>query len=263
MADANTYEPGPSFVENDRPEERLTEMPAWLQTFAAQEDTRDDDQSAETADDDMTTVEPEESTVPDALPADDGSAMQLPDWLTDDAGDAPEIVPELPDEPLVSFDDPDDFISASSFIDEDDLPDWLKAFSEESSVASPGPAVAPFNATRQAPSTGAVAIRVPPVENIWLPAYERKALGPGGTLFAMLASNANGSISHEDPVDSGDPAAPRDGTERSHGVMARRATPDVEGESVEAAPQRNSMRLLLLTLLIVALVILISFLFFS
>jgi hypothetical protein len=35
MADEHEFEPGPSFVENERPDERLTEMPAWLQTFAA------------------------------------------------------------------------------------------------------------------------------------------------------------------------------------------------------------------------------------
>lgn len=263
MAHPDSYDPGPSFVDDDRPTDRLTDMPAWLQTFAALETTRDEND--EIANDEVATAPVHEEQHDAVLPSDD---VVLPDWLQD-SGDmhltepAGEEHTSSAPEFLASFEDDVEGADTASFISEDDLPDWLRAFSEESSVPPPVTHDAPnLNVTRAAPKTeSAVAVRVPPVENIWLSSVERQALGPGGTLFALLASNANGALTH----------APAGASAEASGATSSVATsqqPDTRGRSangseVEPARQSNSMRLLLLTLLIVLVVVLISFWQFS
>ena len=79
MANAETFDPGPSFVENDQPVERLAEMPAWLQTFATQESTRDEDNEPGVDADEQPAME--QHTEPVDSQSDD---VVLPDWLRDD-----------------------------------------------------------------------------------------------------------------------------------------------------------------------------------
>lgn len=265
MADGGTFQPGQSFVEDDRPAERLSDMPAWLQTFAAQESTRDEHDPAEDIDVSLAEPETRDESAPGAA-----SDSILPDWLQDKRGDVAgdqdaDSEPASMMDFLSSFDDPED-PDTQSFLSEDDLPDWLRAFSDESSAPGPArPDVTRLPAARTVPQPGAAIVRVPPVENVWLSAYERQALGPGGTLFALLASNGNGALTHTQTAD-GDTAtearsAPRGDHERS--AMSRRAEGTVVAPQTEAAKQPNSLRWLLLTLLIVALVVAISLWQFS
>lgn len=262
MAEDNVYEPGPSFVENDVPSERLTDMPAWLQAFAAQELERAEQAQAEAASEPDEVAEFSEPTSQSA-----GDTM-LPDWLRDDSVGGADASTSF-DSGFGGF---EDFTGTSvtttdSFISEDDLPDWLRAFSDEAASA-PVARTSPAE-TMPAPrsvSTPAAIVRVPPVENVWLSTYERQALGPGPSLFALLASNTNGSTVYEaptaqqnEPVRSAAPASPE--PERSAGPAA---TPQsAEDAAPEVAPERNSTRLLLLTLLVVAALVLVSLLYFS
>lgn len=269
MANVESFEPGPSFVEDDRPAERLTDMPAWLQTFAAQETTRDE-AAAEPGEPEQTTGEAHADV---AAHNDESGDISLPDWLQD-SGAADDDSPLVPEEQhamhdfLTSFDDPGEH-EASSFISEDDLPDWLRAFSDDSSPSAPSASMSretsspgsPVSVVR--PSTAPV--RVPPVENVWLSANERQALGPGGTLFALLASNANGALTHATASAGGGTTG--EGTSGSgggaRGALSRSGSSSGPHGEGEAAAQANSMRLLLLTLLVVALVIAVSFWQFS
>lgn len=278
MANPNLYEPGPSFVPDDVPTTRLAEMPAWLQTFAAQEMPEYEDNLQEETPE-MAAVEnapamtaaeevPEPSAEPAApdLTSDD---IVLPDWLQD-SGPGVDLLP-----PLVEDDEPEDLsmdaVAASpflsgidepvstnpdTFISEDDLPDWLRAFSEEA-------APEPEHQAAADPVTGgvltqAVEVRVPPVENIWLSDTERRALGPGGTLFALLAANKETDGADEEMSDTaatGEPAKPA--------TTESRATEAPAGkQEQDAAAAKRSRQLLLLTLAIVVLIILVSFIAF-
>ena len=260
MAEGKTYEPGPSFVDDDQPDERLIEMPAWLQSFAAQEGHAGEDLAAEeSAPSDLPETEPAHEQV-------DEPESSLPDWLRSDAAeevtdfDVPQDspAPELP----ASF--VDDTSNPDGFISEDDLPDWLRAFSDDSPVAAASaPPVASIASAHGATSEGAAVVRVPPVENIWLSANEKQSLGPGGTLFALLASN-NGSEATRDYDSPSSYSAPDGDAQRSNVVASKQsaATSNSESQNEEAAPS-SSMRLILLTLLIVLLVVAISFWQFS
>lgn len=267
MANAETFDPGPSFVENDRPVERLVEMPAWLQTFASQESTRDESDELEAGVDDQPAVaqpiEPQDSHSEDVV---------LPDWLKDDRSPDDSVENDQPEyesmgEFLASFDDPTDS-DTGSFISEDDLPDWLKAFSDESAAppvartTQVDPTVSSSSAGVAKPSTAPV--RVPPVENVWWSSSDRQALGAGGTLFALLASNANGTLTHASATTGGSSAGTGmpDSSAGARGAFSRSSARGDE-ESEEPAAQKNSTRLLLLTLVVVALVIVLSFMFFS
>lgn len=263
MDDANVHDPGPSFVPDDVPTARLAEMPAWLQTFAAQE-MPDLEEAVPDVEVDLELEEPEQLNAAVELPSDD---IVLPDWLQDDGPEVDVIEPLIDDIDIEDFsidavaaapylDGIDDPVSTNpdTFISEDDLPDWLRAFSEES-APEPGLAdVADVAAGVVAPE--AVQVRVPPVENIWLSDSDRRALGPGGTLFALLAANKDTDDAEEDlfqESESGVAAAPvaAKGTESPGGTSGQ-----------DDAAKRKSRQLLLLTLAIVVLVIMISYMAF-
>lgn len=267
MADSNTYDPGPSFVENDQPVERLTEMPAWLQSFAAQETTREEEDRYAHQDDagDLDAVAVDEEPVAVSTDA------VLPEWLKDQGASNDAQVAEAESSNVMAFlsgfDDPRN-PDVDGFISEDDLPDWLRAFSDETSgPPRSSPEITRLPAARSVPQTGGAVVRVPPVENVWLSALERQALGPGGTLFALLASNSNGAVTHSQAATaSADFQQETVATERGardQGAFSRRADVDAEGGDLVPAKQPNSMRLLLLTLFVVLLVIIVSFVLFS
>jgi hypothetical protein len=259
MADDTVFEPGPSFVENERPTAHLTEMPAWLQTFAASEDTADDTSNGSQEPAREPAAEPFASTLlvePDAT---------LPDWLRAEPSQPKPVgqVETLDD--FDSFEEPDQH-NAASFISEDDLPDWLRAFSQDTSEA---PAHTTMSSTRasthSSASTSTTLVRVPPTENVWLSTYERQALGPGRTLFALLASNggaatfveANGTNDAEGAgnVDSADTANTVD-RRTPAGAAQRSETAAAIGETEKP---RNSTQLLLLALLVVLLLLFVSY----
>lgn len=254
MADDSVFEPGPSFVEIERPSDRLTEMPAWLQTFAAGEDTAD-----ETSNEVQETV-PE----PDAQPAQLSPQVEpdatLPEWLRVDPGH-PEPVAQV--DTLGDFDTFQEPVEngASTFISEDDFPDWLRAFSNETPAA---PALRSPGSTRAAApnpaAAGSTMVRVPPVENVWLSGYERQALGPGRTLFALLASNSGTATFSEANV-ANEPSYSNDTTSarnREAPASVAHGSGSAVAEGAVGQP-RNSTRLLLLSLIVVLLLVFVSF----
>ena len=257
MANGNSYDPGPSFVDDDQPIDRLTEMPAWLQSFAAQE--------SNVSNEDQDVQEEEAESQPDEPVAFEDVSSDLPDWLRDEPVDATQDAKpfdKAPDDVFEVF--TDEQSNPDGFISEDDLPDWLRAFSDESGVSSAKtPDVSRIVATRPAVSAVATMVRVPPVENIWLTSIERNALGPGGALFALLAANgsSDSGVAHQSNSAHGTEPAQTSATRKES--VARDGQPQQaasvqESGTQQPAKQANSMRLILLTLLIVMLVIAIS-----
>lgn len=262
MANEDLHEPGPSFVPDDVPTERLAQMPAWLQTFAAQEmpDYEDVEPEVELPLDTFD-QEPEPFNAAVELPSDD---IILPDWLQDDGPAVDVVAPVMDDDEDILLDDvaATPFLNGigepvstdpDTFISEDDLPDWLRAFSEESAPESAQVAVPDVAA---ATVTEAVNVRVPPVESVWLSDTERRALGPGGTLFALLAANKD--------VDDSDDVYAMDSEPTGHAATPAARDADAPGGSPDQdeAAKRKSRQLLLLTLAIVVLVIMVSYMAF-
>jgi hypothetical protein len=267
VTDHNLHDPGPSFVEDERPTDRLTELPAWLQTFAAQESAR----AANVDEDEPPLVDNETSTQPieESAPVIATADSSLPDWLRSDPDHHDEkIFMPISSNSDDAFDSPE-LSDTNSFLSDEDLPAWLRAFSQDAADSSPVPSRGPSEATAGfAPATSMTAVRVPPVENVWLSAYERQSLGPGATLFALLASNPGSEPAMQQEAYYPDAIArePRSDAQRNSagseavpaGAIAERESPH---EAVE--PQRNSGRILMLTLLLVMVVILISIWQFS
>lgn len=254
MADETVYEPGPSFVENERPTDRLTEMPGWLQSFAASERGSDNVPDAEL------------EAVPGASSQDAPQAPlvepddTLPEWLRTEPA---HVEPEPPAEALGGFDDFQQPIGEGpdSFISEDDLPDWLRAFSHESTGRPlPGVSSSICAATTDI-HTSATAIRVPPVENVWLSAYDRQVLGPGRTLFALLASSggvltdAGNNGTHSEQQDAAAAPSETGNTQTAPAPVApaTRSAPVAARNAVDKPG--SSMRLVLLALLVVLVLI--------
>jgi hypothetical protein len=254
VANGNSHEPGPSFVANDHPTDRLTDMPAWLQAFAAQE-----------SNDQVPQDEPVESK-PDDLASRADSSPVLPDWLRDEPEHAPEDAVAVASQPLDN--DVEIYTDGESnpdgFISEDDLPDWLRAFSNESVVSSPGtPDGSRVVTAMSAAPVHSTMVKVPPVENIWLTSLERNALGPGGSLFALLASNvaSDAGVSHQSYSAYGTEPAETSTFEDQTPVTDSKPEQSVDranSQPEQPAQQSSSMRILLLTLLVVMLVIAIS-----
>jgi hypothetical protein len=258
MANGNTFEPGPSFVDNDQPSDRLTEMPAWLQSFAAQE-------SKLNGEDQDVQIDPPVSR-PEEPRSSAGLSPDLPDWLKDEPAEAAQD--DALDEAHSTedvFENFEDTVSnPDGFISEDDLPDWLRAFSDGTgTLSAKAPDVSRVIASRPAVAAGSTMVKVPPVENVWLTSVERNALGPGGTLFALLAANgsADSGATHQPYI-----AYETEPAKTSHqhtDTVSRDADPQPvayanQSGTDQPAVQANSMRLILLTLVIVMLVIAIS-----
>lgn len=256
MADDTVYEPGPSFVENERPTDRLTEMPAWLQTFAAAEAPADDTL------DDTTSVSPEPAHEPPAPTRLVEPDSTLPEWLRADPSQPEPVAQVATLESFDSFDEPDEN-AAASFISEDDLPDWLRAFSQDTSVA---PAHTTMDSNRSVANnsapTSTTLVRVPPTENVWLSTYEHQAIGPGRTLFALLASNG-GAATFVDA--KGATGAEHSGSVQSNDATNRQIAAGAEqrseaGSATDTVEKpRNSMRMLLIALLVVLLLVFVSY----
>ena len=259
MADDTVFEPGPSFVENERPTDRLAEMPAWLQTFAASEDTVDD----------ASNVSQEPTQEPAAEPSAPARLVEpdamLPEWLrADPAQPEPAAQVETLDG-SDNFEEPDEN-GVASFISEDDLPDWLRAFSHDTSAAPSPTTMGSTRAAAHNPTpTSTTLVRVPPTENVWLSTYERQTLGPGRTLFALLASNggtatfveANGTHGAEGSGSVQSTGAANTANRRTPAGASQRSKADAVTGTAEKP--RNSMRLLLLALLVVLLLVFFSY----
>ncbi len=260
-ADETVFETGPSFVENERPADRLAEMPAWLQTFAATVDVTDEPAEGAQSQDAGDVAIP--------VPADEHAnpVPALPDWLRAEPFHTEQVTPVHAFSDFESFVDPGEHVT-DSFISEDDLPDWLRAFSNEA-TATPGSSVSTASGLTQhsATPTSSTLTRVPPVENVWLSAQDRQVLGPGRTLFALLASNGGtatydiATATHE--IDDAQVANTRGAArEGAQAAVTTAATP-TSGTAAEIAETKpgNPLRLLLLALLVVVLLAIVSYTF--
>lgn len=255
MGNETVYEMGPSFTETERPADRLTEMPAWLQTFAASEQAADDAEHLPEVDPTATPANLIETESAD-------TDTSLPDWLRDDPVHAEQEQPvNIPG----AFDDfQQDMGATDTFISEDDLPDWLRAFSHEqadgAAASAPSTPRAPVGIAA-APSTSAV--RVPSVENVWLSAYDRQAIGPGRTLFALLASTggaveAASNGTHGSYADVPERAREANGPSGRSTAAAAPSSTEVQDQEKTLNKPKSSMRLLLLTSIVVLLLVFVS-----
>lgn len=241
------YDPGPSFVENDRPSVRLQELPAWLQTFASSVGEPEEDE-VPPADEPSPVAETEQAADTGRV----GGSDMLPDWLQEDDSAKAEAQSTPPPEPQDS--------APSFMISEDDLPDWLRSIPGEASAA-PTPIPSPTAPANEAPSLNGT-IEVPRISRAWVNATTERELSDGGSVFALVASQI-------EPVAAGYTAArglegsatPTHGTSDSGYAKLRSEDAD-EGPAQDSTegPASDSRRLriallVLLLLIIVALVV--------
>ncbi|MFW6074645.1 MAG: hypothetical protein ACOC9Y_03565, partial [Chloroflexota bacterium] len=116
--EGRTYEPGPSFLEGDRPNVRLAELPAWLQTFAASTGEPEPTSQAPAPADEETLPpdlsEPDAQDSPHDVEAseqqeEESPAAGLPGWLEEPRPESPGTPAEAPP-PGVHSDDSDSFM---------------------------------------------------------------------------------------------------------------------------------------------------------
>lgn len=242
-SDERRYDPGPSFIENDRPAVRLAELPAWLQTFASSVgDPAEDEPETHSAP--ATSEEPAGSR---AQPQ-PGEAASLPDWLQD--GESQHHAPPEPQDSAPSF-----------MITEDDLPDWLRSIPGEA-TAAPTPPPAPSQDDAGSMSMNGV-LEVPPISRAWVTATAERELSDGGSVFALVASQI-------EPVAAGYTSArgiegsSRQATTGSRNDYSKLRGDEAAGEADEReeraeAGGANRLRIVLLVLLILIIVALLLF----
>ncbi|CAN5627677.1 hypothetical protein BH23CHL2_BH23CHL2_26840 [soil metagenome] len=149
------FEPSPSFLDYDRPNVRLVELPAWLQSFAA------------------SLGEPSESEI-SAKPVEEDPLGQPVDTSEDRPDPDTEVEPtsQPSASPGVS----------SGFISEDDLPEWLRSIAPEESGQG---STESFTFER---SGGNDQLAVPNVSRAWSTSKDARGPDESTTLFALVAS---------------------------------------------------------------------------
>lgn len=158
------YEPTPSFVDGDKPEIRLAELPAWLQSFAA------------------TVGEPPE---PEAVTRQPSPAPDEPDEQStvENVQDASESEP-------VEAPTPGTGTQGSSgvgtdFISEDDLPEWLRSIApEDKSEGVTEPASFEYSSEGER-------FAVPAVSRAWSMASEGRKTDDATSLFTLVATQTS------------------------------------------------------------------------
>ena len=176
------FPPSPSFQDHDRPRVRLVELPAWLQAFAASVGEPEDVEPSGTADQNQ--MERLVSSPP--------------------GGERPKS--ESEHQPSMSPPDP----ASSSFISEDDLPEWLRAISPEDGGGDSGNSLIGGPAAESEAIDGE--ITVPTVSRAWSNSKDSRGTDEATSLFAQVASQA--------------PHAPLPNYEKS----AEPSAPDLDGQ---------------------------------
>lgn len=186
------YDPGPSFLEHDRPTVRLAELPAWLQRFAASAGDPDDEsqEAAEITQSENITQLPTatlETTNESSMVEEEAESpvIDLPSWLDDSESEDPQpavepVIPEMPatvDEPVPG--------TPQFMISEDDLPDWLRTISPDD-----GDEGSASMASTESMAVAGLA-SVPSVARAWVTRDDMDALSEGGSLFALVASQSS------------------------------------------------------------------------
>lgn len=226
-------DPGPSFLEYDRPTVRLAELPAWLQRFAASAGDPEDEslEADEINESENITQLPTASIEPSTDNDAEVSGIDLPSWLDDEESETsePAVEPVLPD--MTSLSDEPAPGTPQFMLSEDDLPDWLRSISPNESGDEGAAAVA---------STQSMAVAglasVPSVARAWVTRDDMDALSEGGSLFALVASQ---SSSTQTQVATAPPTTPQPVTEprrrRGRGDE-RAAVADTSATVVAEAP---------------------------
>lgn len=156
MADGpQQFEPSASFLDHDRPQVRLVELPAWLQSFAASVGEPSEDEAPMELSDDDVADEPvtssSEKTEPNIAPGPKPAAQKLTGTGTD-------------------------------FISEDDLPEWLR------SIVPEEPAESSFDSLMADRTADGEQITVPTITRAWSTSKDSRGVDEATTLFAMVAS---------------------------------------------------------------------------
>lgn len=153
--------------------------------------------------------EPGESFVNE--PGVQGGAGELPSWLrnfADATGESPgagkpaqpstshgQPVSSSEDEPSTpiaaqpgSNDDPDDRFGQSpagdsSFFSEDDLPEWLRALSTDTTTAASVTPAAAISTTSNSPNA---TLQVPQISRAWVTVHDQPVVSPGANLLSSL-----------------------------------------------------------------------------
>lgn len=196
------YDPGPSFIEHDRPTVRLAELPAWLQRFAASAGDPDDmgQESYDVAEMENITQLP--TPAPQSEP--ESPSIELPSWLDDDESVDPEPMPEPPAPETDSVAEAPVPGTPQFMISEDDLPDWLRTIS-----SGEGGAEVPAGVAAQPSMATAGVASVPSVARAWVTREDMDALSEGGSLFALVASQTTSSHVADAPEPAPEPRPSR------------------------------------------------------
>lgn len=247
------YDPGPSFADDERPAERLSQLPAWLQTFAATVGNPAEDDPA-----DLPAGPPGGSDAVTATAAvaltQAAMAPDLPTWLADGR----------PTSTSDSSSEHADIVAleGAALISEDDLPEWLRAIAPVDSDDDNG--LVTFGGAGGAPAGARLALSVPSVGRAWMFGNDRPALSEGATVFALMAREAVATTLPAPAIDMSPSTAMAGAPAAAPGASAA-ATPDDEpppdplraGQaSTPVAKPRRMWMVYLLALLLVILVLL-------
>lgn len=164
--DNGQFHPGPSFLDYDRPDVRMVQLPAWLQTFAAT--VGEPGEEWPEPDADATKSLREDEPPASARPGDEVED-RLSSWLDEDEAEAPNGATPANGSAV----DP------AFMISEDDLPEWLRSI-------APGEG---GDALGGAAEGGSGGIRIPAVSRAWVPETDQAApADESASVFALLAS---------------------------------------------------------------------------
>lgn len=238
------FDPGPSFSEDEPPAERLSQMPAWLQTFAATVGEPDEDAAGAPA----STGESVAAPVLTA-PAPDEPVTELPGWLAEErpapAGAGPDA------SALVAP-------AAAALISEDDLPEWLRAIAP----ADDGDALVAFGAdVAIVAASERPVLATPSIGRAWMQGHDQPALSEGASMFALMARE---SVATALPAPTAEPVTGGVGLDVPGPQDAEAPTPRAESlaspvradtATPEAARPRRMWVVYALALLVVILVL--------
>ncbi len=167
------YEHGPSFLEHDTLAVRLVELPAWLQAFAA------------------SVGEPSElePAVPDIdSMAEAGHELPAPGASVPAVEQAPRST-QLAEAATLS----------SSFISEDDLPEWLRSIAPDGQDAG-------HSRSGGGSAANEDHLSVPNISRAWSTSDDARGVDESTSLFALVASQSSPSV-----MQSSGPNAPTQG----------------------------------------------------
>lgn len=202
------YPPGPSFIEHDRPTVRLVELPAWLQAFAASvgEPAVDESDRPDEADLELLTEAD--------MSANDKSAPR--------SGPASDPAPARPAAGGSNFN--------TSFISEDDLPEWLRSIAPEESEDSAAETLL-FGESEAAQQVG-----VPNVTRAWTTSGDSRGVDESSSIFALVASQpTHGPL----PTIEG-PPVPRSTAQRRPARTEGEAPAGLDGYGSAAPPTMSA-----------------------